>query len=207
MPVWGDFQADTSLMGIETGIGRDFEGRPVRPDEWATVRRLRLAMLEAEPHAYDADPDRERGAPESFWRDWAQSQGEYERTVTWVVSLDGSVVAMGVVSRVAVDARIDPVAASRAEAWAAHVWGMWVEPPARGRSIASALLAAIEEWAARTGAAYVELGVIEGNDAARARYEFLGYRDSGTVIVTGTGRPAPVLVKALNRGLVAGLSA
>ncbi|MGW4997316.1 GNAT family N-acetyltransferase [Streptomyces hydrogenans] len=56
---------------------------------------------------------------------------------------------------------------------------LWVAPGARGRGLATRLVAAVEEWARERGAPLIRLAVLTGNTPARTLYERLGYRRSG----------------------------
>lgn len=51
-----------------------------------------------------------------------------------------------------------------------------VDEKARGQGIGSALLDACEEWARGRGLEYMELNVLEANEAARRLYERTGYK-------------------------------
>jgi GNAT superfamily N-acetyltransferase len=57
----------------------------------------------------------------------------------------------------------------------AQLWGLWVEPAARGRRIGAALVGAIVDWAVSGGATYVRLGIIEPADDVRRFYARLGF--------------------------------
>ena len=51
-----------------------------------------------------------------------------------------------------------------------------VDEKLRGQGVGSALLAACEEWARGRGLEYLELNVLEANEAARRLYERTGYK-------------------------------
>lgn len=59
----------------------------------------------------------------------------------------------------------------------AQLWGVWVEPPVRGRGVALRLLSEVEAWARRGGARLLRLGVIEGE--AERFYFRLGFERTG----------------------------
>jgi ribosomal protein S18 acetylase RimI-like enzyme len=71
---------------------------------------------------------------------------------------------------------------------------MWVAPEARGRGVGDALIAAVEQWARRSGAGTLLLSVAAGNAAAAALYRRNGFRDrEGTQDADGTWQMAKVL--------------
>ncbi len=57
------------------------------------------------------------------------------------------------------------------------LWGMWVDPSARGTGAAVALVDAVREWASASGARRLRVGVIV--DGAVRFYERLGFRREG----------------------------
>ena len=57
----------------------------------------------------------------------------------------------------------------------AHVEVLAVDPAARGRGVARALMQAAESWARRQGFARISLNVWMQNERARGLYEHLGY--------------------------------
>ena len=62
----------------------------------------------------------------------------------------------------------------------ATLWGMWVEPGARGRGVGERLVATIVEWTRQRGAvARLELGVRPANRSAVSLYERAGFMVSG----------------------------
>lgn len=65
--------------------------------------------------------------------------------------------------------------------------GVWlyqilVEPSRRGQGLGREAMALLEEEARRLGAARIELNVFGGNEAARALYRSLGYREDAVVM-------------------------
>jgi ribosomal protein S18 acetylase RimI-like enzyme len=76
----------------------------------------------------------------------------------------------------------------------AEIAELQVAPAWRGRGIGSALVAALEELAARRGAARAEIGVTAGNARARALYERLGYRAAREIRLELAGREEVIVV-------------
>jgi ribosomal protein S18 acetylase RimI-like enzyme len=58
---------------------------------------------------------------------------------------------------------------------------MWIAPAARRAGVGRALVAALVDWAADSGASAVELWVTRGNDAAQRLYEGTGFRTTDDV--------------------------
>ena len=73
---------------------------------------------------------------------------------------------------------------------------LWVDPRARGRGAASALIRAVASWARVRGADRVVLFVQEANAPGRALYERAGFRPTGDRAPVGAGRPGFKLVLA-----------
>jgi GNAT superfamily N-acetyltransferase len=57
----------------------------------------------------------------------------------------------------------------------AQLWGLWVDPAARGTRTGGALVVAVREWAAAGGATFLRLGMTEPADALRRFYARLGF--------------------------------
>jgi hypothetical protein len=64
--------------------------RPVRRDEAASMREIRLRALGDAPQAYFASLESEEGLPLSYWEDWATSEDK----VVFVAEEDGSWLGM-----------------------------------------------------------------------------------------------------------------
>ena len=71
---------------------------------------------------------------------------------------------------------------------------LWVDPRARGRGAAGALITAVAEWAHDRGAARVVLFVQEANAPGRALYAKAGFTPTGDRAPVGQGRPGFKLV-------------
>ncbi|WP_431677729.1 GNAT family N-acetyltransferase [Kitasatospora sp. KL5] len=78
-----------------------------------------------------------------------------------------------------------------AEPGGVELVSMWVDPAARGRGVADALIRAVEQWAIAGGARTLRLSVMRGNAAAAALYERHGF--------TGTGEPGDLLPGGVRR--------
>ena len=73
---------------------------------------------------------------------------------------------------------------------------MWVDPRARGRGVATALVRAVATWAQELGARRVVLFVQEVNAPGQALYARAGFRPTGDRMPVGIGRRGFKLVYA-----------
>lgn len=64
----------------------------------------------------------------------------------------------------------------------AYVYGLGVEPEARGRGFATAALEQLERLAGERGLGFVELHVFGHNDPARRLYESVGFRPTSITL-------------------------
>lgn len=141
--------------------------RPLRPDETKLLKDLRLRALLDAPDAF-AHTHAEIGAkPEAYWEELTRSLTEPGPHVMFVAEDGGAAIGMafGIVRRDTPDVP--------------HVGGMWVDPAARMRGAGRALTAAVLLWARRRGHRRIALWVTEGNVAARALYEAMGFAPTG----------------------------
>ena len=143
------------------------EVRRLREDEGELLRRLRLRALAESPRAFGAALADEADLSQHEWRARAEAAAAGEQQVVFI-ALEGHA----------------PVGMAggrwfeRAEATVA-LWGMWVDPSARGTGVAGALVAAVREWASAVGAQRLRLGVVADGAAAIRFYERLGFRREG----------------------------
>ena len=135
------------------------------------LRRLRLRALKESPDAFGSSLDAELSYPESEWLDIAR-RSEAADDVAVYVAVDGD--------------RWLGMAAGRWYArqnGVAGLWGMWVDPAARGLGLGERLVTAVHEWAAAQGARVLRLGAITGPGDPTGFYERLGFARTGE---TGT---------------------
>ncbi|MFJ7288767.1 GNAT family N-acetyltransferase [Curtobacterium sp. NPDC098951] len=134
--------------------------RRVTADDWETWRPVRLAALADAPTAFGSTLADWADAREDRWRTRLSIPGALDLLAH---AEDGT--AVGMASGVQGD---DP--------GTAELISMWVDPAARGRGVAAALIRAVATWAARAGAHTLELSVMPDNAGARRAYEHCGFR-------------------------------
>jgi ribosomal protein S18 acetylase RimI-like enzyme len=139
------------------------EIRPVRRDEAAGLRELRLRALRDAPYAYFASLEREESLPLSYWQEWATSEDK----VMLVAVEDGRWLGMA-------GAFVHPE-----QRGTVSLWWLWVAPSARGRGLARRLVEVRADWARKLGVVRLELAVAENNEAAKALYRGLGFVPTG----------------------------
>lgn len=100
--------------------------RALTADEWELYRSVRLAALQDSPDAFVADHDVEAGEPEEFWRE------RMGRSARLVAEVDGEDAPVGVVS---IGASPDGESEHGGQ-----LFGLWVAPQWRGRSVAANLV-------------------------------------------------------------------
>ncbi|MCR5872325.1 MULTISPECIES: GNAT family N-acetyltransferase [unclassified Sphingomonas] len=84
-----------------------------------------------------------------------------------------------------IDARLRNYAEGAPRFHAAYVEDLWVSPDARGRGVASALLAAVEDWAREQGADWLGSDTSPDNDASRAWHKAAGFAEVEQLVVFG----------------------
>jgi|SRR5579862_1436151 len=127
----------------------------------ATLRAVRLAALEDSLQFFCTSYAREAAYSTADWRRWITG------SAVFLLESDGETRGMACGKRD--DAQPERV----------HLLGMWVHPESRGSGAAAALVAAVKEFAAASGATHVRLGIVEGNARAQRCYERAGFRLTG----------------------------
>ena len=123
------------------------------------LRALRLRALADAPGAFASTLAAESELDDDHWRRRVEDE-----QVRIVVAVD--------------DERWVGMAAGRwfeRDRGIAQLWGLWVEPAARGTGTGVALVGAVRVWAAAAGATFVRLGIIEPADELRRFYTRLGF--------------------------------
>lgn len=135
--------------------------REAKPDEWETLREIRLAALREAPDAFGSSYARESAFTEETWRERLTSG-----SLTLFARLGGVPEPIGLAGVYAPDGAADLVS-------------MWVRPGGRGRGVGDALVGSACEWAKRQGHDSIFLWVTESNAAARRLYERCGFTPTG----------------------------
>lgn len=156
------------------------EVRRVTPQEWATLRYIRLAALRDSPRSFGSAYEREAGWDEAKWRESA-------RSVAWFLAWrDGRPVGIagGTGGRPSGPGgpggqRKERNAPGGEPGEERYVISMWVDPSARATGIADALIGAVAGWARADGARILKLWVADASPRARAFYQRARFRPTG----------------------------
>lgn len=134
--------------------------RTITAEDWASFRDVRLKALADSPQAFGITHAEAMANAASVWQQRADGPGPV------VVAYSGErPVAMGGLH-------------APADSSEAFVWGMWVEPDARGSGQGAEVLKELLAKAAQMDRP-VLLHVTEGNDGARRLYERHGFVPTG----------------------------
>ncbi|HTO09992.1 MAG TPA: GNAT family N-acetyltransferase [Candidatus Binatia bacterium] len=141
--------------------------RRLEPGEAALLKDLRLRALAEAPTAFAHTHAEISARPDSYWEEMTRGLTEPGLHVMFVAEAEGRAIGMafGVLQRERPDVP--------------HVGGMWVDPAARAGGVGSALTAAVLDWARERGFQRIGLWVTEGNAAAIALYERMGFTPTG----------------------------
>ncbi|MCW3037091.1 MAG: acetyltransferase, partial [Actinobacteria bacterium] len=124
------------------------EVRRVRPEEWQSLRDVRLRALKDAPSAFATRFEEARERPDALWIDWAAKSAEGDGRAMFL-AWDGAAV-VGMVGTFVEDGRPWLIA-------------MWTDPDARGRGVGRALVEATAAFAREAGSGELFLQVLEGN--------------------------------------------
>jgi ribosomal protein S18 acetylase RimI-like enzyme len=144
------------------------EIRRVDPDDWPTVRTVRLRSLLDARDAFGGTFDDEAAHDEDRWRSWTTGwAGAGDQALFAAVEADEW---LGIALGVRWDAERD----------AAHLYAMWVDPQHRRRGAGRALVDEVVRWGrALPEARRLLLAATISNPAAIALYERCGFADTG----------------------------
>ncbi len=133
--------------------------RPVSDGEGGRFRELRMRALHEAPDAFSSSPEREQAYEPAVWEERghtvfvAEEDGDWLGRAGWFVDPDLPAIA--------------------------NVWGVWVDPRARGRGAGRGLVEAVVDAARAAGHRRLELGVTDLPPGAEALYERIGFRRTG----------------------------
>lgn len=132
------------------------------PEDWSRTRDLRLAALTDSPDAFLHSLAEEERQPPSFWVDRI-----HRATATLMASISGRDVGIAVVA---------PLRDSPGDA---GLFGVWVNPDARGQGVGDALMEHAAKVARNDAFRRILLEVGDHNTAAVRLYERSGYVPTG----------------------------
>ena len=159
--------------------------RAVGVGDETQLRALRLRALAESPDAFAASAEQEAQLTASHWTELAH-QSQLADHLAIFVAVD--------------DDRWLGMAAGRwydRDRGIAQLWGMWVDPSARGLGLGERLVLDVRGWAARRGARFLRLGVATRAGDATPFYERLGFVRTGerATMRRDPTRPAHYLVR------------
>jgi ribosomal protein S18 acetylase RimI-like enzyme len=131
------------------------------PDDWRTLRTVRLAALQESPEAFLATYEAEREFDEARWR------AEFDRGA-WIIGLENRT-------------PVSVLGCTRAEdapPWERYLEYLWVAPECRRTGVASGMLRYAIGWLRERGVRRALLWVLDGNDAAVRLYKRAGFVSS-----------------------------
>jgi ribosomal protein S18 acetylase RimI-like enzyme len=140
--------------------------RRVAPEDWGEMKRARLAALATDRMAFGSTLEAEAALSDAIWMERARESATSDHRATWVACAD--------------DGRMLGMVGAHVEAQGPSLFGMWVEPAARGAGLGGRMLDALIGWVeARHPAAAISLSVNPTLAAAVRLYESRGFRATG----------------------------
>lgn len=153
-----------------------FVVRRIRADEGPRLRAIRLAALADAPGDATTTSARAEARPDDHWAEAARANASGGLQATFFaeladddgIALDGEPVGL--------------IGAYANETGIVNLVGLWAAPGHRDVGVASALLAAVAQWAQTIGADRLRMWVVERNEFAKAFYLAEGFVPTGATI-------------------------
>jgi GNAT superfamily N-acetyltransferase len=167
-----------------TPTSDDYVVRAIRPDEWASVKQLRLDALRdpVAPIAFLETYEQAVVRPDAFWQQRATRSGEGSDTARQFIAEAPDGTWAGSVTVLVEEPGTEDWAGCPIERRQGHVVGVFVRPGHRGNGLLKALFDAGVEWAWQQGAERVRLLVHADNERAQGAYRKVGFGPSGVVV-------------------------
>lgn len=171
--------------------------RPVRADEWAKVKELRIAALRdpAAPLAFLETLEQGQGRADEFWQERAAGAA-FGRAVRQFVAEAPDGRWNGTATVLVEEGGTTDIFDGAIEQTQGHLVGVFVRPEQRGTGLTEALFEAALEWSWSLEEPVLErvrLFVHEDNARAGAFYRRFGFEASGKVVPMPTDPSAKEL--------------
>lgn len=153
-----------------------FAVRRIRADEGPRLRSIRLAALADAPGDATTTLARAESRGDDHWLEAAAANSSGGLQATFFaesLDADGNLVD---------DEPVGLIGAYANESGIVNLVGLWSAPGHRDVGVASALLAAVAEWAQTIGADRLRMWVVERNEFAKAFYRNEGFEPTGATI-------------------------
>jgi len=160
--------------------------RPVRPEDWTSVRAVTLQMLTDAPQAFGEPLAEAQARTESEWMEQAAQLADTSRACAFLA--EDAMGLCGYVRGDSTEPRLPPGAVLAGQ--------LWVATRQRGTGLGRALMEAVSAWGRERGADQLVLGVTETNLAVVKFYEHLGYADIGMRIPLPSDPTKQIIVMA-----------
>ncbi|MFG2354166.1 GNAT family N-acetyltransferase [Streptomyces sp. NPDC048521] len=169
---------------MSTPTSDDYVIRAIRPDEWTSVKQLRLDALRdpVAPIAFLETYEEAVAEPDAFWQERATRSGEGSHTARQFIAEAPDGTWAGTVTVLVEEAGTEDWAGYPIERRQGHVVGVFVRPEHRGTGLIKALFDAGVEWAWQQGVERVRLLVHADNARAQGAYRKVGFGPSGFVV-------------------------
>ncbi|MDQ0991716.1 GNAT family N-acetyltransferase [Streptomyces sp. V3I7] len=167
-----------------TPISDDYVVRAIRPDDWDSVRQLRLDALRdpVAPIAFLETYEDAAGRPDSFYRERAVNSGEGSTSAHQFIAEAPDGTWAGTVTVLMEEAGSRDWSGRPVERRQGHLVGVFVRPEHRGNGLIKLLFDAGAEWAWQQRAERVRLFVHADNARAQRAYRKAGFVPSGLVV-------------------------
>ncbi len=144
--------------------------RPLTSSDGMVLKDVRLRALRDTPLAFTQTFAEVEHDPDDEWVEWAgEMSADGGDSATYLAFGDDPDVATGMAGGYL--QREDPTEAV--------VWGVWVDPAARGSGAGRDLVSAVLDWAVRRGCERATLCVTDTSDVAISLYRSLGFTEHG----------------------------
>ncbi len=139
--------------------------RPIREDDLAAFRELRLDALRLHPDAFSADYAQDQAKPMSFWEERIRQNTTGEAGILYVAASADQLLGMTGIY-------LESSPKTRHNGW---IWGVYVGPEWRGLRLADELIGCCIDWGRAHGVVIAKLGVTTTNTPAIRCYTRLGF--------------------------------
>ncbi|BBM88008.1 GNAT family N-acetyltransferase [Candidatus Uabimicrobium amorphum] len=137
--------------------------RQIQPNEWALMKKIRLAALQDAPQAFATSFATAQKMSDAHWQQRTSEGAQGEKSFCAIAFDNQKPIAMGV------------GLPDEDNEHHSHLVAMWVSPEYRGTNTARLILEEIFHWAKKRNALFMFAGVKENNHRAENFYKKMGF--------------------------------